>query len=92
MTVWIGRIDIDPTISYKLRTKHGGVTEADVREAASYGSHERASWHGHPTFGRRLIVLGRNGEGRQLIIYLAAVDERDGHWECRTARWTKKEA
>ena len=43
-------------------------------------------WHTHPVYGRRLIVQGVTYRGDPILAYLKPIDERDGTWECRTAR------
>jgi hypothetical protein len=82
--LWIGRVDFDPAISNKIKTKHD-LTEAEVIEAVAFGRHVRAAWDEDPRYGRRLVVLGRTAADREVVAYLRPVDENDGHWECRTA-------
>ena len=58
----------------------------EVEEACTLGAHREARWHIHPVHGRRLIVQGQTYGGDTILAYLKPIDERDGTWECRTAR------
>lgn len=91
MADWIAEVIADPAIELKINTKHN-ITLDDVREACCFGAHEDARWHNHKDYGRRMIVKGRNGDGRLLIAILRPQDRDMGIWECRTARWLTKEA
>jgi hypothetical protein len=83
--VWIARISFPPDVARKLREKHG-VNPWEVEEACLFGSHREARWHVDPRYGRRLIVRGRTYAGDWILAYLKPIDEREGEWECRTAR------
>lgn len=83
--VWIARIVCDPAVARKLLEKHG-VDTWEVEEACTLGAHREARWHTHPVCGRRLIVRGGTYQGEPILAYLRPIDERDGTWECRTAR------
>lgn len=83
--VWIARIVFDPEVAAKLRSKHS-VDTWEVEEACTLGAHREARWHTHPVYGRRLLVRGTTYAGSTILAYLKPIDERDGTWECRTAR------
>lgn len=83
MAEWIGKIEFEPDVEFKISHDHG-VTGDQVRQAVSCGAHDRAVWHTHPVYGRRLIVTGRYADG-SLIAYLKPLDKTDGLWKCLTA-------
>jgi hypothetical protein len=45
---------------------------------------QRVVWHDHPEYGRRLLVVARDEQGRLLRIILQPVDPADGTWRLRT--------
>lgn len=84
MAEWIGSVLFDPEVSAKLRSKHN-LDPADVSAAITAGAHDRAVWHTHEVYGRRLVVTGAAPSGRLVVVYLRPVDRKDGTWECLTA-------
>jgi hypothetical protein len=83
--VWIGYIDVPPSVETKIRTRRG-VTGDQVRQACQWPAAPlRAAWHDHPEHGRRLIVFARDEQGRLLKVVLQPVDIADGTWRLRTA-------
>jgi hypothetical protein len=76
---------IDPIREDKIRKKHR-ITGDDVREAVVLTSVE-AYWDDSDEHGRRLYVFGTTGAGREVFAVLDPVDEADGVWQLRTARW-----
>lgn len=83
MAEWVGEIRFSAEVAEKLRNKHG-LAPGRVRQAVSCGAHERAAWHIHPVYGRRLVLTGRDADGA-IIAYLRPLDQTDGLWECLTA-------
>ncbi len=81
---WIGRIDFDPAIAAKIRTKHN-LTEYQIREAVMFGYSDRAVMEHHSIYGERLNATGTTADGIRIKVFLRPVDRSDGHWECRTA-------
>ena len=82
--VWIGYIDVPPSVETKIRTRRG-VTGEQVRAAFEWPAVPlRAVWHDHPEHGRRLIVVIRDEQGRLLKAVLQPVDIPDGTWRLRT--------
>jgi hypothetical protein len=83
--VWIAEILFRADVAAKIRSKHH-LSPAEIREAACFGAHRDARWHVHPTYGRRLLVVGETYEGKRIIVYLKPLNEAEGIWEGRTAR------
>lgn len=84
---WIADIKFSDDVERKLSTKHG-VSRQDVEEAFLYRTPRRAYWHVHEVYGERLIVQERPyGRSVDLIAILEAIDEAEGVWQCKTARW-----
>jgi hypothetical protein len=82
--VWIGYIEVPPSVETKIRTRRG-VTGDQVRAACQWPATPlRAIWHDHPEHGRRLIVLVRDEQQRLLKVVLQSVDIPDGTWRLRT--------
>lgn len=81
---WIAEIRIDNTIETKIRTRRG-VTGDEVRSACVPAQYERAGWHDHPQYRRRLLVEATTpGCGLRLMVILQPVDVKDGIWRLRT--------
>lgn len=83
MEEWIAEIRFSAEVEAKLRQQHF-LTPGQVREAVACGAHDRATWHDHPIYGRRLIATGSDADG-PMVVYLRPIDRRDGIWECLTA-------
>jgi hypothetical protein len=82
--VWIGYIEVTPSIETKIRTRRG-VTGDQVRAACQWPAVPiRAVWHVDPEHGRRLIVIVRDEQQRLLKVILQPVDIAEGTWRLRT--------
>lgn len=75
----------DPLVADKLVTKHK-VTPDEVKQAVLFSAYRDARWHRHPTYGRRLLVRGYTDDRVPILAILKPMNEKDGIWECRTAR------
>jgi hypothetical protein len=80
---WIAEIQISEEMETKIR-EWRFVTGDEVREVCVPDAYDRAGWDDHPEHGRRLLVIGRTAQGRQLKIVLQPVDVREGIWRLRT--------
>lgn len=80
-------VEISARMVAKLGSKHG-VAAHEVYEACE--APERAGWHDHPEYGRRLLVEGRTYQGRLLKVVLQPVDASEGKWRLRTALASKR--
>lgn len=90
--VWIGYIEVPPSVETKIRTRRG-VTGKQVRAACEWPAVPlRAGWHEHPEHGRRLLVVTRDEQGRMLRVILQPVDVADGTWRLRTVLVDEKGA
>jgi len=82
--LWIGYIEVPASVEAKIRTRRG-VTGDQVRAACQWPATPlRAVWHDHPEYGRRLIVVAVDEQGRTLKVVLQPVDIADGTWRLRT--------
>lgn len=91
MAIYLGLILCSPAVERKLRTKHG-LTSEDVREALQHPAVVRVAWSDDPVHGRRLIAMGRSGDGRLLIAWLMPTPDWDPEtevWLIRTGRWVR---
>lgn len=87
VAIYIGWIQIDPAVSDKLKSKHNGLTETEVREAFQWPARLDARWESSVDHGERLVAIGRTGDGRDVIGWLLPVDAQDGTWILKSARY-----
>jgi hypothetical protein len=82
--LWIGYIEVPPSVEAKIRERRG-VTGEQVRAACQWPARPlRAVWDDDPTHGRRLVVVARDEQGRTLKVVLQPIDATDGTWRLRT--------
>ncbi len=84
MGEWVGDLLFSPEVIAKLATKHN-LSPEQVKQAITCDAQDRDYWEDHPVYGRRLIVLGTDADGTQIIAYLRPIDANDGLWRCLTA-------
>jgi hypothetical protein len=81
--VYIGFIEVPPTIERKLRERRG-LTGREVRDAFEWPSRPaKAYWHYNPDHGRRVIAIASSTKGTLKAI-LQPVDPVQGTWRLRT--------
>lgn len=66
----------------KLRSKHRGLTLADVRAAIQWPAVCASAWDDHPEYGRRLMAIGNDGRG-EIVCYLTPIP----YWDEDADTW-----
>lgn len=83
--VWVADIRFSDRVIEKIKTKHG-VHPDQVKDACLFGRYERAWEERDPERGVRLVVHGRDRDGKLVRVLLKPVDRADGIYRCITAR------
>jgi hypothetical protein len=79
----IRQVFYSETVLEKLWSKHK-LEQWEVDDALDDPDAE-PRWEHDPRHGRRVVVLGKTQEGREVFVALVAIDLPQGLWSCITA-------
>ncbi|MDA2893427.1 hypothetical protein PDG61_21105 [Mycolicibacterium sp. BiH015] len=85
-----GQLRIEPPTEDKLHRKHDGITFDDVVDAIQAPAETEAGWEYSDEHGWRVIALGTDARGREVICALIPIPEWDDYadtWMIKSARW-----